>query len=93
LRPRNIALQTLVWYTMLAWLGGCWHSSATRRHVTGLLGPGSCRRAPEKAMLLRGDIVLDDAAYRGRKTSRAAVFGGAEDEDEEDGGDDDGMRA
>ncbi|GFR52681.1 hypothetical protein Agub_g15307, partial [Astrephomene gubernaculifera] len=46
------------------------------------------RRAPEKNMLLRGDIALEDAAYRGRKTSRAAMFG--EQEEEGDMSDDDG---
>ncbi|GIL51371.1 hypothetical protein Vafri_7370 [Volvox africanus] len=44
------------------------------------------KRAPEKAMLLRGDIMLEDAAYRGRKTSRSAIFGGdGGGEDAEDG--------
>ncbi|GLI61940.1 hypothetical protein VaNZ11_004501 [Volvox africanus] len=44
------------------------------------------KRAPEKAMLLRGDITLEDAAYRGRKTSRSEIFGGdGGKEDAEDG--------
>ncbi|KAG2443470.1 hypothetical protein HXX76_001825 [Chlamydomonas incerta] len=42
------------------------------------------RRAPEKAMLMRGGIDLEDAAYRGRKSSRAAIFGEADEEDDED---------
>ncbi|GLC43953.1 hypothetical protein PLESTB_000213500 [Pleodorina starrii] len=45
------------------------------------------KRAPEKSMLLRGDIALEDAAYRGRKTSRAAIFGdedGAADSDDDE---------
>lgn len=37
-------------------------------------------------MLMRGEIDLEDAAYRGRKSSRAAVFGEADDDDEEDDG-------
>ncbi|KAG2443212.1 hypothetical protein HYH02_009286 [Chlamydomonas schloesseri] len=41
------------------------------------------RRAPEKAMLMRGDIDLEDAAYRGRKSSRAAVFGDADDDEDD----------
>ncbi|PNH01955.1 hypothetical protein TSOC_012099 [Tetrabaena socialis] len=55
-------------------------------------GEGACvyvwRRAPEKAMRLRGEIALEDAAYRGRKTSRAAMFGEQEEEQEEESGDD-----
>ncbi|EFJ50087.1 apoptosis antagonizing transcription factor-like protein, partial [Volvox carteri f. nagariensis] len=47
---------------------------------------GDLRRAPEKAMLLRGDIVLEDSAYRGRKTSRATIFGA---DAESEGADDD----
>ncbi|GIL75458.1 hypothetical protein Vretimale_8087 [Volvox reticuliferus] len=44
------------------------------------------KRAPEKAMLLRGEIMLEDAAYRGRKTSRSAIFGDdGSNEDAEDG--------
>ncbi len=41
-------------------------------------------------MRLRGDIALEDEAYRGRRTSRAAVFGEQAEEDEEEEDEDDG---
>ena len=52
------------------------------------LRPMAARRAPEKSRL-RADIVLEDAAYRGRKTSRAAVFGEAMEADGDGNGDED----
>ncbi|KAG2497233.1 hypothetical protein HYH03_004822 [Edaphochlamys debaryana] len=52
-------------------------------------GKAPSKRAPEKAMLLRGDITLEDAAYRGRKTSRAAMFGDVQDDEDDDEDEDD----
>ncbi|KXZ45036.1 hypothetical protein GPECTOR_59g644 [Gonium pectorale] len=40
-------------------------------------------------MLLRGDITLEDEAYRGRRTSRAAIFGEDGDADDVDDDEDD----
>jgi hypothetical protein len=70
------------------------HSADARRDGTAHTHPNaahfSCRAAKEKPLRLRGDIELHDQAYKGRKSTRAAVFDASDSDGDASGSDEDG---